>query len=543
VRATVRRWGDAALRAAGGDPAVVRALADAFRRADDGRAALDRERNPRNGAIPPSAVKTLLHLLTVLISVILSIVMVAAEGPLPPGPLLLACLHWLLAVNWLVGRAGPALLADADRDVLGWWPVSPRDLLLARVLRLLRDSLQFAAAAAGAPVLVLLFTGRPPLLAAAFFALGVTVQAVAVVFGVITLAALLVRRLGREKAVRLAALVSDGNFGWIVWAIMVNVSIQGDWIAAHADALAWLPPLWAGLWAAPTAPATFLRGVLLLTLTTAALVTLGTRVAGPRAPAADAPRRRATASSRHWTDPLELLLAPWLSGREGWVTRRLLVAHLRDDWRFLASALAGPLMFAVMIFAAGHDDALSADAAHSALLDIRFAFWIPFLAPTAFMAMLGSSRPEALWPVALADLDGARLLAAQRRVGRMLLLAPMLAVYIARALHLGAPWPWALGDALLLAALWENGVLLLRERTRTMSFGRRIGQDQDVKRMAIMLLSLGYSMVNALLIFVYTVSPGGAAAAWGLSLLFYAVLRRRLRAVRGRRLRMDLVPE
>lgn len=543
MRALVRRWGDAALHAAGGDPAVVRALADAFRRADDGRAVLDRERNPRNGSIPPGAVKTLLNLLTVLISVVLSIVMLAADGPLPPGPLLLGGLHWLLAVNWLVGRAGPALLADADSDVLGWWPVTPRDLLLARVLRLLRDSLIFAAAAAGVPVLVLLFTGRPPVLAAALFGLGVVVQAVAVVFGVFTLAALLVRRLGRDKAVRLAALVSDGNFGWIIWLIVINVSFQAERITDHIDALAWLPPLWAGLWAAPTSPATFLRGVLLLSLTTAVLVVLGTRLAGAPAPAADGPRRRAAASSRHWTDPLEPLLAPWLPGREGWVTRRLLVAHLRNDWRFLASALAGPLMFAAMIFAAGHDDALSADAAHSAMLDIRFAFWIPFLAPTAFMAMLGSSRPEAIWPVALADLDGARLLAAQRRVGRVLLLAPMLVVYVVRAMQLGAPWPWALGDALLLAALWENGVLLLQERTRTMSFGRRIGHDQDAKRVAIMLLSLVFSMVNALLIFVYTVSPGGAAATWGLSLLLYGFLRWRLRALRGQRLRMDLVPE
>ena len=543
MKAQLDRLTDAAVRAAGGHPATVRALAAAFRRDDDGRAELTRARNPRNGGISPGAVRTILLVLMGLASVILAIVMIKADGPLPLGPLILGCLHWLLAVNWLVGRAGPALLSDDDRDVLGWWPVSPRDLLLARVLRLLRDALLFAAAAVGVPLLVLLITGKPPVLAALLFAVGMAVQAVAVVFGVFTLMGWLVRRQGRERAKRLAALISDGNFGWIVWVIVINLPLQGDRIAAHADALAWLPPLWAGLWAAPTSPATFLRGVLLLSLSTAALVMLGVRVAGAPTPAAAVPRRHGAASSRRWTDPIDALLAPFLPGAEGWVTRRLLIAHLRDDWRMVASALAGPIMFAVMLFAAGHDDALDPDATHSALLSIRFAFWVPFLAPTAFLAMLGSSRPEAIWPVALADLDGARLLSAQRRVGRVFLLVPMLGVYGFRALQLGAPGLWALGDAALLALLWENGVLVLQERSRTMSFGRRIGHDQDVKRVVVMLISFVFSVGNALLIYAYTVNATGAAVAWGLSLALHALLRRRLRTARGQRLKMDLVPE
>ena len=542
MKALLTRWGDAALRAAGGDPPVVRALSAAFRRADDGYAELQRARNPRRGALPPGAAQTLLILLTTLMSVILSIVMVRSEGPLPLGPLLLAALHWFVSLNWLTGRAAPALLADADRDVLGWWPIRPRDLLLARILRLLRDAGIFALAVCGVPTLVLLVTGRPAGLAAVLFLTGMLLQSVALVFGIVTTAGGLLRLLGRDRATRLAALVADGNVGWILMILLMNSSFQMKWIAAHADTLAWLPPLWAGLWAAPTSPPTFLRGVLLLTVVTAVLVVAGTRLAGAAAPAASAPRR-AGGGSRAWSAPLEAVLAPWLPGREGWVTRRLLAAHLRDDWRFVASTLFGPIMFLVMIFGAGHDNSLSVESTYSALMDIQFSFWVPFLAPMTFIALLGSSRPEALWPVALADLDAPRLLSAQRRVGRVLMLVPMLAAYAFRAVQLGVPWLWILGDAALLALLWENGVLLLQDRTRTMSFSRRINHDQDAKRVVVMMVSMVFNLANIGIIVAYASHPVAAVIGWVLALGIYGVLRYRLRSMRGRRLAMDLIPE
>ena len=220
---------------------------------------------------------------------------------------------------------------------------------------------------------------------------------------------------------------------------------------------------------------------------------------------------------------------------------------MRDDWRVLGAIAVIPLMFAAMmlgVFFSGSAVDLDEEVTTSALFAINFSFWLPLYAPIAFSGLLFSSSPQALWPLALADLDGWAILAAQRRVARAMILAPMLAAYGYRALVIGLWWPWVLADMLLLALCWEVSTLFMQGRLLTMPFSKAMSSYQDISRAATMIIafimSLGYIGIFGLIV----ASPQTAIAGWSVMLAALAIMRRwvRMRS-QGRRLSMDLVPE
>lgn len=547
LRRLVERGVDGAIRLAGGDPHVVRILSAALHRAADGKMELLFEQSRRRGTMSPGAARILLTVLAGLGSVFLCILFVDTDQNPPAGALVLAAGHWLMGTAWLVGRAAPALLNDDDLAVIGWWPLGPRNLMLARVGVMLRDLLPFTAAAATMPLLMFLVTGHPPMLASLLLAAGLLVQSCAMALGVLLFSSLAVMRLGRVRMQRIGALLADGNAMIIIWLVAVMSPRFAHDLTHWSPVHSFLPFAWVAAWADPMQIDRFVLHVALLLGSTVALARLASRLVTSEPTVRTADITESKPAGRHWTDLLDVLLRPWTKTIEGWAVRRLLVAHMRDDWRVLGAIAVIPLMFAAMmlgVFFSGSAVDLDEEVTTSALFAINFSFWLPLYAPMAFSGLLFSSSPQALWPLALADLDGWAILAAQRRVARAMILAPMLAAYGYRALVIGLWWPWVLADMLLLAMCWEVSTLFMQGRLLTMPFSKAMSSYQDISRAATMIIafimSLGYIGIFGLIV----ASPQTAIAGWSVMLAALAIMRRwvRMRS-QGRRLSMDLVPE
>lgn len=536
---------DGVIRLAGADPAVVRPLTGALQRAADGKIELIHEQSKKRG-MSPQGMRTLVLVLAGLGSVFLSILFARTGDHPPPGAVVLSFGHWLMGAAWLAGRVGPALLDDDDRQVLGWWPIPAQALLLARVGVLLKELLIFTAAGAGLPLVVFAFTGRPLVLASLGLGVGLLVQSCALALGVLLTATLIVNRAGRERARRLAALLADGNAMVFVWLLVMAAPRYARHLIEWTDLHSALPPLWAAPWGDPTSIARFGLHVAMLTASTLLLAWFVSRLPSAQDDTTAPVIIDSPPSTRHWTVALDLVLRPWTRTVEGWTMRRLLTAHMRDDWRVLGGILVIPLMFAAMMLGVIFSVDVDTDEplTTSALMAINFSYWLPMYAPMAFSGLLFTSNPNAMWPVALADLDGWRLMSAQRRIGRTMILTPMLAAYGYRALAEGLPWYWTVADMLVLTACWETSVLFLQARTATMPFSQAMSRHQDLSRAAPMiqafLLIIAYMVVFGMMM----AGSWWMVSGWVLLLSAMTVVRRwARRKTAGRRLKMDLVPE
>ena len=256
---------------------------------------------------------------------------------------------------------------------------------------------------------------------------------------------LVIRLLGRRTARRLTGLASDGAVFLFLFLVLPALARRADWLIEHGRSLALLlPPLWFAAWGAllsdPRAP--LLAGLGLAV--TGLLVALGFRLLAGSAQTAETLETTPARPRRgHWSDLAAAALRPWTPGREGWAVRRLLLHHLREDWRFLGTMALVPVMYGVLaLLAVVKARATGApEVGATALIEIQFWWWVAFFAPYGVFMMQYSGRPRALWVVALADLDAGRLLAAQRGILRGLILAPMLLIYAAQAARLGAGLP------------------------------------------------------------------------------------------------------
>ena len=538
---------DGTIRLAGGDPGLVRIFTTALSRAAEGTVELHFEQSRRRGMMTPGAARILLSVLAGLGSVLLCILFVDTGQNPPTGAIVLAVGHWLMGTAWLVGRAVPVLLNDDDRAVIGWWPLGPRNLMLARVGVMLRDLLPFTAAAATMPLLLFLVTGHPPVLASLLLAAGLVVQSCALALGVLLISTLAVVRLGRVRMRRIGALLADGNAMIVIWLVAVMSPRFAKALITWSPVHSLLPFTWAAAWADPLKPGRFGLHVLLLLGVAIVLARLVSHLVTSEPTARAEAVEDAKPAGRHWTGLLDRLLKPWTRSIEGWAVRRLLIAHLRDDWRVLGAIAVIPLMFAAMmlgVFFSSSKATWNEEVTTSALFAINFSFWLPMYAPMAFSGLLFSSSPQALWPLALADLDGWRVLAAQRRVARAMILAPMLVAYACRALAIGLPWPWTIADVLLLTSCWEVSTLFLQGRMLTMPFSKAMSSYQDIGRAATMIIafvmSVGYLGIFGLVV----ASPKTAVVGWAVMLASLTFMRRWVRTrSRGRRLSMDLVPE
>jgi hypothetical protein len=478
----VKRLPAGIVRAAGGDPAAVLPLLQALRQDARGLYEQLRTHNSRGLHIPPSAMHIIGLVLAGLGSVFLVVAFVvgAQRGQPLLGPIALCVAQVVFLASNLVGQVVPALLCAQDERVVGWWPIAPRDLILARLGTVLVPGLQLTAALAGAPLITLMITGRPPVLAGMLLAVAVLLQTLVLAVGAAALATMLVRAVGTRQARKLAAPLVDGNLAVLPLLLMWAAEPLMGFFGKHPWIGHWLTPVWFARWGDPLAGPDAWRGMALSATLSVLVLVVGWRLATPRTAPADregpAPsgRRRA-----HWTDVVPLLLRPWLRGREGWVTGRLLAAHLRDDWRFGANALLNLVVLTGMLWFHTRPEGDGMDPSLNLLLGgtqtlLLMTVSIPFL--VAF-----SSTPKALWVVAMADLDAGRLLAAQRGLVRGLALAPLMAIMLVRGLELGAGGlPLAL--ALALMTLECEFLLLLIQRVQPLlAFSRAYTRDQNAQ--------------------------------------------------------------
>jgi hypothetical protein len=534
----VTRLSSLLVRAAGGDPAVVLPLLKALRQDARGIYLSLRSRDPRGFRIPPESMHLIMLVIAALGSVGLVFAFIAgAESGRPLlGPAVLCVAQVLLLATNLVGQVVPALLLAEDELTVGWWPLRRRDLLLARIGTALVPALQLSAALSVVPLMTLVFTGRPLVLAAVLLFVAVLVQTVVLAIGAAALTTALVRAVGQRQARRLAAPLVDGNLAALPLLLLPAMEPLSRYIKSHPGVVNWLPPVWFARFGDPLGGPDAWRGMALAAALTFLVLTVGWRLATPRtgSPTVEAPepagRRRG-----HWTDILPFLLRPWLRGREGWVTGRLLAAHLRDDWRFGANTLLNVAVLGAMLWYYTRPEADGTNPGFDLLLGgsqtlLIMSMSIPFL--IAF-----SSTPKALWVVALADLDAGRLLAAQRGLVRGLALVPLLVIMAVRGHLLGVGW-LALAVTLGLMAFECELLLLLAQRLQPLlPFSRAYTRDQSsqtmLRGMALFGILIGVALVNLAAAYVSPVRYGLLAA---LPVAIWLVRRNVARRVAGSRL-------
>ena len=526
------------IRAAGGDPARVLPLLAAMRLDAHGQHEILRTRDARRFMLSPDGMHILGLVLAGLGSVglVFAFILGASRGQPLLGPIVL-CVAQVLFLAWsIVGQVVPALLCDDDERTVGWWPLSRRDMLLARLGTVLVPALQMTTALALAPLAAFVFTGRPPVLAALLLAFAVLLQTVVLAMGAAAITSGLVRLVGPRQARRLASPLVDGNLAALPLLLLPAAEPLMRFVSRHPTSLDWVPPVWFARFGDPFGGPAAWRGMALALALSAVVGWVGWRLAAPRtgSPVAAAPepagRRR-----RHWTDLLPLLLRPWLRGREGWVTGRLLAAHLRDDWRFAANTLLNVAILGAMLWYYSRPDAAGGDATRDLLFGgaqmlLFMAIAIPFL--IAF-----SSTPRALWIVALADLDPVKLLAAQRGLMRGLTMFPLLAVMAFRGVDLGVPWP-TLAAALIIVALEGELLVLFSQRMQPLlAFSRGYTRDQSSHAMLRGFLLLGVLLAAFAANFAAASQATARLALLGiLPLLIFAMRREVARHVAGSRL-------
>lgn len=533
---------DGLILLAGGRPDVVRPLTRGLLRAADGGLELLWARSSGSFVLSPQGARILAAVLAALGSVLVVGLMIMTGRRVEWAAYLLAGAHWAVVGVMALVMGGPSLLVDEDAAVLGWWPLTRRDLLLARLGALLRPLLEVSLALTMAPLVAFAFAGSPPVAAAILLAVGLLLQTLAAAMVVIILLQTAARLGGPRHARRLATLLTEGAplLFFLPLLLAGLLEERWDWIEEHGSTLALLlPPFWFGAWGLPLAGGRTLLAAAAGLVGTAALGALGFHVlARPAAPAERIESVSSYPSRRHWSRLVSAALIPWSSGREGHVTRRLLEHHLREDWRFVGAMLAQALLFGVMIFI---DEDVDPRAA-TGLVNFAFVYWVTLWAPGLAVTMQYSSRPQALWVVALGDLDPARMLAAQRGILRGLALAPVLAIYAGRAAALGfRPWVIA-ADALILAGFWELMITLVQTRQRSLPFCCPFNQDRKAERLVNALLGVGMGIAFLALTIWYEGDPAGRVAlALLLPLAIGLALRRQRRRLAGTRLRMGVL--
>ncbi len=383
----------------------------------------------RGGRLGPDAARRILLIMLGLMSIgVAAFVVPMAGKPWLAASLLVVCQGG--AVMMSAGRdAVPLILGQEDHRVLGWWPVSERELLLARGALLLLTVLESAAAMVAIPLIALMVAGRPPVLAGLGALVGVALHGV-VLTALLTVGIQgLARLLGRARARRLVEVV-----GTLLIVVVINVvvrtfgrllpglDLENGWILVLA------PPGWFGAWAALWSPGWPVATAALLGVASAVVLpVLGARALassgrGDREPVVVRRRR-----GPDWTRPFEWWLAPWLTGRDGRALQLLVRAHLREDWRFTSALVFFPvLMLVYVVMVGGRFSGGMPGMMAVPMLVGRLGLWMAVLGISLGSAFSMSAESDAAWVVGCGVGDGWRLLALQRRMARMLLPVPLL---------------------------------------------------------------------------------------------------------------------
>ncbi len=363
------------VRVAGGRPEVVVPLTRGMLRDAAGQSK-DFQSRRRRGGLSAEAIRILTLAITALLSVILSIIMLAKPMPMRPPlmVIILVGLHWVVVLSTVLNQAGPAMLSARDEDVVGWWPLTRRELLLARFGLLLKPALEVTVALTLLPLITFLFMGRPPVLAALILALGLLVQTLGVAFGLAGLLMLALRLLGRRKSERLAGMFADGNGTLLFYLPFLLWDKLAPWFQTHDWVVYLLPPIWFSGWGDPLLAGRF-RILALMGLAASLLtIALGMRAAVTGTAGVEIREVETRPARFSLSGLIAGFLRPMMPGIEGWAVRKLLQAHLREDGRFTGSMAGFPLMVLFFSFVMGGDVCDPADLARSALLEVGFLY-------------------------------------------------------------------------------------------------------------------------------------------------------------------------
>ncbi len=439
-----------ALRLAGARPSRVAILARGLARQTHG---LQEEQRGEAGSGPdPELLRVLVLVLLALFSLLVAVVVVRlGDRPeLATLVLLAAQLGGVLLRSG--GEVVPLVLDADDRRVLGWWPVSERELLLARGGVLLQGVAEATVAVAALPLLLLAIRGEPPVVAAVGAGAGLALHGVAVAAVLLLWVQGLARLAGRRRARRFTEAL-----GTMTLIVLINLLARapravGGWLEGLAG---WqellLPPLWFAAWGGWGRPLPGqMLGAGLALVAVALLVGLGARALGTAARGEDAGEVRGGAGGRDWSAPLAAWVGRWLPGRQGRAVRLLLVAHLREDWRLLGVLFGVPiLMTGYLVLVTGwRPPPGSVGATGAADWAAPLGLLLSVLGLSLASALGCSAEPAAGWLVRSGVLDAPRLLALQRRLVRALVPAPLLTVTLLATVIAGRLSP---GQALLAA--------------------------------------------------------------------------------------------
>lgn len=466
---------DAAIRLLGGDPRRVDALQRGLRRAATGRMELLDER--RGTGIPLEFVPILVGAVLAVLSMLLTggTILLRAR---PDVAALLPCLAAaLLAIIVSSALGAPSLLADDDARILGWWPISSRDLALARFAALLRPVLAGSAVLCALPVAAFAVVGPVPIVSALLLALAIVVQACAACAAVVAVVAGAVRLLGRQGARRLLLFVMTP-------LVVVPAALPGllaDSIARQPQRvevlLAILPPAWFASWA--LVPADAAAAPLALSLiTTLGVIPLAMRLVASGGAGEQVEARRARPRRAPLGSLAGALLVPFTPGREGRVMRRLVVAHVREEWRLGILRLAPLAALAAAVAVALAPESLAASAVQilPGSLGFRPVLLAPiaavFLALPSVLLLLGSEDHDAAWLLAGSDLEPARMLGAARGAARALVGLPLVTVVAALHARAGSPLALAIPDVTITALMFDVALRAIQRRHLLWPFSR-----------------------------------------------------------------------
>lgn len=531
----------------GGRPEVVLPLYNGIQKASAGSQELLRQQSQRKVTFTAETIRFIMLVVMVLGSVILGMFLALSPGDHHPhwGVVVLVGVHWFLVINLVASLAGPSLLVDDDLKVLGWWPVTRRELLLARLGTILKPTLQATAALGTVPVLIYMFSGSPTLLAGLSLAVGLLIQGLGVTFGVAVALALVVRVFGRRRAQRMASLMADGNTFMYFWFLGFLIPKVSPWLSAHPKVLFSLPPLWFAAFGDFQASGFSWLMAAVGVGFSLFLVVAGLRLLVAADSGEDIQPVEKKPSRWHVSSLISSLLKPMMPGREGWVLRRLLENHLREDWRFVGGMLVIPFLMIFMFF--GLDRVVPLDIDHqelkiTALTSINHSHYLMIMAASVLFAASFSSTPKALWIVGLSDLDTGRLLTAQRGMIRGLILFPVLAIYAVKARVIGAGWIVVGLDCLMLALQMEFVLLLLQPLFMIMPFSLPYTNSQSGRRIGLSMLAGAVAVGFIILNFIYAEFFLVRVLVWvGLPLSLLLVHFWHQKRVAGKRLNMDAV--
>ncbi|MCP4290418.1 MAG: hypothetical protein GY780_01115 [bacterium] len=498
---------------AGGRAEIVLPLYWALEKATEGQDEILKKQSKRRIFISSKVWRLLTLVASVLASTILSIFMITRPESIHPplGVIVLVAVQYMVVSGLVLSQAAPGLLLDEDDKILGWWPLSQRELMLARISVLLRPALEVTAALSLAPLLVFLFLGNPPVLGALVFGVGLLLQAVGITFGITTTILLLVRFLGRRTASRLAVMVADGNHMMLIYPFIFAGEKIFPWLNAHRWSLYFLPPVWFASWGDLASGNNFRILAAIGLAWTWLVVWAGIRLSVSRQTTVKLKSVSSRPSKFSVSGLISLLLKPLMPGNEGWVMRKLLEAHIREDWRFMGSVISIPIM--LLVFGLRTSPRVCPeDLVHSGIGSEPMVFMLMMMGGIALHFTHGSSTPQAMWLVAISDIQTSAVLKAQRGMVRGLVFIPALALYSFKVIKLGVALPIVFRDVLVLALEMDMLMIIFQPWMSKMPFSTKFrkseGADRILLGFIVIVVSSVFSVANYFYDHVFFVRTG-----------------------------------